>query len=165
MTGEAATSQEKSRMLKISKADYDLIRWEAKRSYPNECCGILLGNIVDGHRQVSMTLTCENMRFDAPANRYSINPEQVIAALKLARKRGESIIGFYHSHPDHSPHYSSTDLAEAHWFDCSYVITGVERGALAATASYVLTGSEEEKSFHAESIEIVANQSSLSYAI
>jgi len=154
-----------SRMLKISKADYDLIRWEAKRSYPHECCGILLGNVVDGHRQVSMTVTCENMRFDSPANRYSINPEQVIAALKLARNRGESIIGFYHSHPDHTPQYSSTDLAEAHWFDCSYVITGVERGSLAATASYVLTGSEDDKSFHAESIEIVANQSSLSYAM
>ncbi len=33
-------------MLKITKADYDLIRWEAKRSYPHECCGILLGNVV-----------------------------------------------------------------------------------------------------------------------
>ena len=117
MTGEAATSQEKSVMLKISKADYDLIRWEAKRSYPHECCGILLGNVVEGHRQVTLTLTCENMRVDSPADRYSINPEQVIAALKLARSRGESIIGFYHSHPDHSPNYSSTDLAEAHWFD------------------------------------------------
>jgi proteasome lid subunit RPN8/RPN11 len=165
MTGEAATSQETSRMLKISKADYDLIRWEAKRSYPQECCGILLGNVVDGHRQVTMTLTCENMRLDSPANRYSINPEQVIAALKLARNRGESIIGFYHSHPDHSPHYSSTDLAEAHWFDCSYVITSIEHGALASTASYVLVGSEEEKSFHAESIEIVSNHNSLQYAI
>jgi proteasome lid subunit RPN8/RPN11 len=105
------------------------------------------------------------MRFDSPANRYSINPEQVIAALKLARNRGESIIGFYHSHPDHTPQYSSTDLAEAHWFDCSYVITGVERGTLAATASYVLTGSEDDKSFHAESIEIVTNHNSLSYAM
>src|SRR6476469_774272 len=165
MTGEAATSQEKSDMLKISKADYDLIRWEAKRSYPQECCGILLGNVVEGHRLVTLTLTCENWRVDSPADRYSINPEQVIAALKLARSRGESIIGFYHSHPDHTPQYSSTDLAEAHWFDCSYVITGVERGTLAATASYVLTGSEDHKSFHAESIEIVTNHNSLSYAM
>ncbi len=151
-------------MLKISKADYDLIRWEAQRSYPHECCGILLGNVVDGHRVVTMTLTCENMRTDSPADRYSINPEQVIAALKLARNRGENIIGFYHSHPDHSPNYSSTDLAEAHWFDCSYVITSVEQGAPALTASYVLTGSEQQKSFHPESIEILANQRSLLYA-
>ena len=80
-------------MLKISKADYDLIRWEAKRSYPHECCGILLGNVVDGHRLVTLTLTCENMRVDSPADRYSINPEQVIAALKLARSRGRALSG------------------------------------------------------------------------
>ena len=151
-------------MLKISKADYDLIRWEAKRSYPHDCCGILLGNVVDGHRLVTMTLTCENMRSDSPADRYSIHPEQVIAAIKLARNRGENIIGFYHSHPDHSPNYSSTDLAEAHWFDCSYVITSVEQGLPTLTASYVLLGSEVEKSFQAESIEILANHRSLLYA-
>jgi proteasome lid subunit RPN8/RPN11 len=151
-------------MLIISKADYDLIRWEAKRSYPHECCGILLGNMVDGHRSVSMTLTCENMRVDSPADRYSIHPEQVVAAQKLARNRGENILGFYHSHPDHSPQYSSTDLAEAHWFDCSYVITSVENGTPTATASYVLIGSEDRKSFHPENIEIVTDQRSLVYA-
>src|SRR5215467_15034617 len=151
-------------MLKITKADYDLIRWEAKRSYPHECCGILLGNVSGGHRHVTMTLTCENMRKDSPADRYSINPEQVIGALKLARSRGEGIIGFYHSHPDHTPSYSSTDLAEAHWFDCSYVITSVEGGRPTSTASYVLTGSEEGKSFQRESIEILTSQSALQYA-
>jgi proteasome lid subunit RPN8/RPN11 len=152
-------------MLKISKADYDLIRWEAQRSYPHECCGILLGAVAGGHRLVTMTLTCKNTRTDSPANRYSIHPEQVIAALKLARNRGENIIGFYHSHPDHSPDYSSTDLAEAHWFDCSYVITSVNRGIPGLTASFVLLGSEEEKNFQAESIEILANQHSLLCAI
>ncbi|HZU30663.1 MAG TPA: M67 family metallopeptidase [Candidatus Angelobacter sp.] len=151
-------------MLRISKADYDLIRWEAKRSYPHECCGIILGTVVGGQRIVTMTLTCENIRTDSPTNRYSIHPEQVVAALKLARNRGESIIGFYHSHPDHSPHYSSTDLAEAHWFDCSYVITSVDKGVPAITASYVLSGSEEKKSFEPENIEIVADQQTLLYA-
>ena len=84
-------------MLKISKADYDLIRWEAKRSYPHECCGILLGNVVEGHRQVTLTLTCENMRVDSPADRYSINPEQVIAdagAAGLELRRRENFLRY-----------------------------------------------------------------------
>ena len=84
-------------MLKIGKADYDLIRWEAKRSYPYECCGILLGNVVGGHRQVTLTLTCENMRVDSPADRYSINPEQVIAALKAGtqpRRKHYRVLSF-----------------------------------------------------------------------
>lgn len=143
-------------MLQISKADYDLIRWEAERSYPNECCGILLGNIEGRQRTVSLTVTCENTRQDSQGSRYSIDPEKVIAALKLARSRAETIVGFYHSHPDHPPMYSGTDLAEAHWFDCSYVITSVESGRATATKSFVLQGTEEKKQFVTEDIDIVA---------
>jgi proteasome lid subunit RPN8/RPN11 len=143
-------------MLQISKADYDLIRWEAERSYPNECCGILLGNIDGRQRTDSLTVTCENARQDSPENRYTIDQEKVIAALKLARSRAETIVGFYHSHPDHPSVYSVTDLAEAHWFDCSYVITSVESGRAAATNSFVLQGTEENKQFVTENIDIVA---------
>lgn len=152
-------------MLRIAKPDYDLIRWEAERSYPHECCGILLGNLLNKERVVTLTVPCENARMDAPGNRYSIHPEQVIAALKLARSRAESIIGFYHSHPDHPAKWSSTDLEEAHWFDCSYMIVSVEGGRASVTSSFVLTGSEEEKRFQAEQIEIVAYRQPLPIAL
>ena len=152
-------------MLKISKADYDLIRWEAERSYPDECCGIILGTTAGEARAVALTLTCENTRSDSSTNRYSIDPGRVIAALKLARSRSETIIGFYHSHPDHPPQYSSTDLLEAHWFDCSYVITGVLKGKAQATRSFVLLGSEEQKSFQEEAIELVSFERSLPIAL
>jgi len=143
-------------MLQNSTAAYDLIRWEAERSYPNECCGILLGNIEGSLRTVSLTVTCENARRDLLESRYSIDPEKVIVALKLARSRAETIVGFYHSHPDQPPRYSGTDLAEAHWFDCSYVITSVESGRASGTASFVLQGTEQSKQFVSEEIDIVA---------
>jgi proteasome lid subunit RPN8/RPN11 len=152
-------------MLRISKPDYDLIRWEAERSYPHECCGILLGSVHNQDRVVTLTVPCENARTDTPGNRYSIPPGQVIAALKLARSRGENIIGFYHSHPDHPAKCSITDLEEAHWFDCSYVITSVEGGRATATNSFVLTGSEEEKRFQAEQIEVEAYRQPLRIAL
>lgn len=152
-------------MLRISKPDYDLIRWEAERSYPHECCGILLGSLFNRERVVTLTVPCENTSTDFLGNRYSIHPEQVIAALKLARSRGESIVGFYHSHPDHPAEYSVTDLNEAHWFDCSYLITAVERGRAALTNSFVLLGSEEEKVFQPEKIEIVAYRQPLPIAL
>jgi proteasome lid subunit RPN8/RPN11 len=142
-------------MLKISKADYDLIRWEAERSYPHECRGIILGKLLDGERVVTMTLTCKNTRHGTAKDQHAIHPDHVIAAVRLARNRQESVIGFYHSHPDHpSP---STDLAEAHWFGCSYVITSVERGHAAVTDSYILTGAEKQKKFLREEIEIMEN--------
>ena len=152
-------------MLKITKADYDLIRWEAALSYPNEGCGIILGNMVEGCRMVDMLYTCNNASTDSATKRYSIRSEQVVSAMKLARTRAATIIGFYHSHPDDSPFYSATDLAEAHWFDCSYVITSVEKGHVRATNSYVLVGGEDNKRFLPEEIEIMAYEQPLRIAL
>ena len=71
------------------------------------------------------------------------------------RERGEDIIGFYHSHPDHPARWSATDFAEAHWIGCSYVITSVEKGKAAITNSFELAGSDEgDKQFLDERIEI-----------
>jgi proteasome lid subunit RPN8/RPN11 len=140
-------------MLRISQADYDLIRWEAERRYPRECCGILLGTDSAGCREVSLTITCDNTGLH-PERRYSIGPEQLIAAVKLARSRHENIIGFYHSHPDRDPQFSPTDLAEANYFQHSYVITGVHQGRATGTESFVLTGSDEDRQFEPEEIRI-----------
>jgi proteasome lid subunit RPN8/RPN11 len=61
-----------------------------------------------------------------------------------ARDRGLEIIGFYHSHPDHPAEWSPTDLAEAHWIGCSYVITSVDGGKATLTRSFALIGTTEE---------------------
>ena len=72
------------------------------------------------------------------------------------RERGEDIVGFYHSHPDHPAQWSTTDLAEAHWFGCSYVITSVEKGGATITNSFELTGCDEaDKKFVDEKLEVV----------
>jgi proteasome lid subunit RPN8/RPN11 len=65
------------------------------------------------------------------------------------------VVGFYHSHPDQPARWSERDLAEAHWFACSYVITSVEAGLPSRTSSYVLCGvDEQDKRFEDENIEI-----------
>jgi proteasome lid subunit RPN8/RPN11 len=70
-----------------------------------------------------------------------------------ARRQGLGIAGFYHSHPDHPAHWSLTDLAEAHWLGCCYMITAVAKGKATVTNSFLLTGStEEEKRFEQETI-------------
>jgi len=62
------------------------------------------------------------------------------------------IVGFYHSHPDHPAEWSSTDLAEAHWIGCSYVITRVAAGVAAETRCFRLEGSWDEKRFVEEEV-------------
>jgi proteasome lid subunit RPN8/RPN11 len=140
-------------VLTICQSDYDQIRREAEQAYPHECCGILLGTMNEASRTVTATVACDNISHEAERH-YSIDPQQVIAAMKLARTRGENIIGFYHSHPDHPAQCSATDLAEAHWMDCSYVIISVEKGKAKDTAAFVLRGSEDNKRFEPEEIEV-----------
>lgn len=131
-------------MIKFSKHDYESIRRHGEETYPHECCGVLLGRMENGERMVKAVVRCGNTRTDSPANRYHIAPQELIAAQKKAREAKMDIIGFYHSHPDHPARWSATDLEEAHWFACSYVITTVKSGKASETNSFVLAGTEEQ---------------------
>jgi proteasome lid subunit RPN8/RPN11 len=144
-------------MLKLSHSAYDSLRQHGEETYPHECCGVLLGRFDDdGSRTVSRTARCGNTRADSPHNRYNIDPRDFIRIQKEGRDRGEDIVGFYHSHPDHPARWSATDLAEAHYVGCSYVITSVEKGNATITNSFELGGSDEDhKKFVDEKIEMV----------
>jgi proteasome lid subunit RPN8/RPN11 len=143
-------------MLKITHKDYAAIRKHGEETYPYECCGVLLGQMgEDSTRVVTTTARCGNTRDDSPHNRYHIDPKELVRIQREGRGRGEDIIGFYHSHPDHPAQWSATDLAEAHWFGCSYVITAVAKGKAAITNSFELTGFDEnDKKLVDERIEV-----------
>ena len=145
------------RMLKLSPSAYVFLRQHGEETYPHECCGVMLGRFDDnGSKTVSRVARCGNTRTDSPQNRYNIDPRDLIRIQREGRERGEDIVGFYHSHPDHPARWSSTDLAEAHWFGCSYVITSVEKGAATITNSFVLTGNDEDdKKFVDEKCDVV----------
>jgi proteasome lid subunit RPN8/RPN11 len=143
-------------MLKIGRKNYETLRGHGEETYPHECCGVLLGQMGDDGRVVTSIARCGNTRVDSPQNRYHIDPRELVRIQREGRERGEDIIGFYHSHPDHPARWSPTDLAEAHWIGCSYVITSVEKGKPATTNSFELTGDDEnDKKFVDEKIEIV----------
>jgi proteasome lid subunit RPN8/RPN11 len=142
-------------MLKISKPLYETIRAHGEETYPHECCGVLLGQMDDATRTVTSAERAGNTRTDSAHNRYNIDPKDLIRIQREGRARGEDIIGFYHSHPDHPAQWSKTDFAEAHWFGCSYVITSVEKGKAATTNSFELTGMDEaDKRFLDEKIHL-----------
>ena len=143
-------------MLHISYADYEALRAHGEETYPNECCGVLLGksNGAEGNA-VHQIVRAGNTRTDSAHNRYNIAPQELVKIQRQARGLGLDIVGFYHSHPDHPAQWSPTDFAEAHWIGCSYVITAVERGKAGITNSFLLTGTtEDDKKFEDEAIEI-----------
>ncbi|HEY4009309.1 MAG TPA: M67 family metallopeptidase [Acidobacteriaceae bacterium] len=139
----------------LSRDLYDQLRAHGEETYPNECCGILLGRADSDALRVTAMLRAGNTRTDSAHNRYHIAPAELIAAQRTARNQGLDIVGFYHSHPDHPAQWSQTDFAEAHWFGCAYVITAVAKGKAEATHSFLLSGTtEDDKRFEPQSIAI-----------
>jgi proteasome lid subunit RPN8/RPN11 len=130
--------------LKIGKPDLDEIRRHGEETYPYECCGVLLGEMNGSSKTVRAAVRCGNTRTDSPQDRYNIDPGELVRIQRAARERELDIVGFYHSHPDHPARWSATDLAEAHWIGCSYVITSVEQGRATQTNSFALGGEDEE---------------------
>ena len=141
--------------LNIPQPLYDQLRAHGEETYPNECCGILLGRSDADTLHVHHLIRAGNTRTDSAHNRYNIAPQELIAAQREARKQGLDIVGFYHSHPDHPAQWSPTDFAEAHWFNCAYVITAIAKGQAQTTNSFLLTGtSEDNKAFTPQPIEL-----------
>ncbi len=146
-------------MLRISHAEYQSLRLHGERTYPHECCGVLLGRAVDGENEVVQVVEAGNTRTDSAHNRYHISPVELIRIQRQARALSLDIVGFYHSHPDHPAQWSATDIAEAHWLGCSYIITRVARGAADVTNSFLLRGTgEDDKHFEDEPIEIMISE-------
>jgi proteasome lid subunit RPN8/RPN11 len=142
-------------MLILNSQLYDELRRHGEETYPHECCGVLLGLFQDDDRVVREVVRAGNTRQDRPQDRYHIDPRELVRIQRLGRERGLDIVGFYHSHPDHPARWSQTDLAEAHWIGCSYVITAVEKGKAAQTNAFLLAGTaEEDKRFEDEEVRV-----------
>lgn len=142
--------------LLIAGTVFNAIRAHGERTYPHECCGVLLGQRDEGGWRIESSVEAGNTRTDSAHNRYSISPGELVRIEREARRQGLSIGGFYHSHPDHPAQWSPTDLAEAHWLGCSYVITAVAQGKATVTNSFLLAGlTEEDKRFETETIHFI----------
>jgi proteasome lid subunit RPN8/RPN11 len=143
--------------LTIPAKVYDAIRGHGERTYPHECCGVLLGKNVAEGSVVESAVEAGNTRTDSAHNRYNIAPQELVRIQRQGRERGLDIVGFYHSHPDHPAQWSKTDFEEAHWIGCSYVITSVEKGTAKVTNSFLLSGTtEEDKRFEDQRVLVAA---------
>jgi len=123
--------------IKIQGEHRRAIEAHGEQTYPHECCGLMLGRVVDGTRVVEEVNPVNNARLDSPLNRYLIPPDEMVKGDRYARERGLDIIGFYHSHPNVAAHPSQFDLEHA-WPWYSYVIVSVKEGAAAELHSWVL---------------------------
>ncbi|MFC6989411.1 desampylase [Haloplanus sp. GCM10025708] len=92
--------------------------WEgAAGDPPREVCGVLVGD--DG--RVTDLRRVPNVA-DDPHARYELDPEATIDVVDAAEAAGESVIGFYHSHPESAAAPSDTDRERATWVGYVYAI-------------------------------------------
>ena len=101
----------------------EAIRGHGVETYPNECCGALIGR--DGH--VTATYPLPNTTEEGPRRRFLVRPQDYRDAERRATELGAELLGFYHSHPDHPARPSQYDLDHA-WPVFSYVIVSVRAG-------------------------------------
>jgi proteasome lid subunit RPN8/RPN11 len=138
-------------MLKLLPEHEKIIRAEGESAYPNECCGILIGEIdSSGAKIVKYTEAIINAREDGEQyHRFLITPEDMMQAERNARKRKQDVVGFYHSHPDHPALPSDYDKEHALPF-YSYVIVSVNKKKAEDLTSWELTA--DRKKFESEKI-------------
>lgn len=126
-------------MLKIKKEAVEEIKKQAEEGYPYEICGFMLGNIdyQNNIRECTEVYQVENQNKERANDRFEIDPKDYMKVENYADKKGISIIGIYHSHPDHPDRPSQTDLMFAQP-DMSYIIVSVEKGKAASWKSWEL---------------------------
>jgi len=127
-------------MLLLSSELENKIRMEGETAYPNECCGIILGEIDDnGTKSARRVVAIINSREDGEQyHRFFITPEDMLRAEQTARAEKLEVIGFYHSHPDHPSAPSGYDKDHALPF-YSYVIVSIDKGKAQVLTSWQLT--------------------------
>ena len=142
-----------TRLLKLSEELSNGIRAHSVETYPDECCGALLGRDGKDGREVLALVPLTNRRGDSPRNRFSITPEDVRLAEQRAREQGLELIGWYHSHPDSLARPSEYDRERA-WPWYSYIIVRSEAQGTREMTSWRLA--DDRASFTPEAIAIAA---------
>ena len=115
------------------------IHRHAEEAYPHECCGFLLGHVVEEARRIvcDVEVVRNPDAVEGVSDRYQIDTADYLRVDRRARLAGWDILGCYHSHPDEKPIPSTIDLACA-WPWYVYLIVALDHGHVADARAWVL---------------------------
>lgn len=125
----------------------------AEQTYPEECCGLLLGQyepatnrahvaeirpaLNDWTIDVNPLEETDRTAASSKRNRFWIDPQLLLTTQRECRDRGWNIVGVYHSHPDHPAVPSECDRQLA-WSSYSYPILSVTAAGVTDIRSWRL---------------------------
>lgn len=135
--------------LQLSRTQFDQIIAHAREAAPSECCG-LIGGLIEGKAQT--IYRARNVAVD-PLTSYEAAPEDLFAAQRAMRERGEQMLAIYHSHPRaRDPEPSGTDVRLAYYPSAVYLIVGLANSEASLRAFRI---SESENRWEPIEYEIV----------
>jgi len=150
-----AGSETEKAMIQISPQHLQAMFTHAESTYPEECCGIILGHLAEDGKTVVELISTENAWSSETAEslsgndmvgskgrRYAIAPQDLLQAQRYARDASLDIIGIYHSHPDYPALPSEFDRLCA-WQPYSYIIVSVVNGKACECQSWCLDDSHQ----------------------
>ncbi len=108
-----------SPVLRLAEAQYRQVVAHCYDGLPDEACGLLAGPL-DAHGEPTGVITavypCTNA--DASARTYTVDSRDLLHAMRDAERRGEDLVGVWHSHTHSDAYPSDTDVRQAfepHW--------------------------------------------------
>ena len=138
-------------MLKLNDHFLDRIHTHARATYPEECCGFLIGTTTT-EKRVLRILSASNSNRQSRRNRYSIDPVEIVRADDAAQRARLDLVGIYHSHPDAPSQPSHIDRQYA-WPMYTYLIISIENRIAKEVGAWQLSG--EERTFQSEDMRII----------
>ena len=107
----------------LTRAQVAAIQEHARETFPEECCGFLVGPAAEDKR-VDRVRRATNAAPENRPRRYVIDPRETLVLEKELAGSGLAILGFYHSHPNHPAVPSEFDRGHA-WPWYAYVILSI----------------------------------------
>ncbi len=111
---------------------------EARKAYPNECCGLIEGTRDAATASAADIHPTRNLA-ETP-DRFEIDPAEHIKLLRVARENGRTIIGCYHSHPNGKGEPSQADLKSAADEDFLWLIAAIGADKEPVLSGFVFGG-------------------------
>ena len=121
---------------KFSKLVSEQMALAAKKAYPNECCGILVGKKPEkGEIEITEIREASNQFQGQKSVHFQIDPLFIYRLEQEIEASGLEIVGVYHSHPD-CPAILSKEDEKYMVPGLEYVIMSVQNGEIADVKSY-----------------------------
>lgn len=122
----------------IPQAIHAELRAHLEGNFPNEGGGFLIGQLADGQRHVTeIRLEANTFATEEQYHRYLMEQGAFQAAEDYADANGLTLLGYFHSHPDHPAIPSEFDRVHA-LPNFAYLIVSVRGGVGAESLAWEL---------------------------